>query len=141
MLLCFILYVAVTFRHSSLPIPAWRRIVLRFFYPKQNWWVSYMLLYSYSKYNIIKLENISLGCFIVISSQIFHWLFWVELGCLINTKCPHIAPEPTRGVPSFGVFLKIPNPYFREFRRNRRLFRDFCGVKNTFPIICLILVL
>ena len=44
-----LLYVAVTFWHSCLPVFAWRRIVLRFFDPKQLLRVSCILWCYYAK--------------------------------------------------------------------------------------------
>ena len=41
--LYLVLYVAVTFRHSCLPVFAWRRVVLHFFDPKQLLRVSCIL--------------------------------------------------------------------------------------------------
>ena len=47
-------YVAVTFRHSCLPVFAWRRVVLRFIDPKQLLRISCILWCYYPKcYSII----------------------------------------------------------------------------------------
>ena len=59
------LYIAVTFRHSCLTVFAWRRVVLRFFDPKQLLRVSCILWCYYPKCYSIIFENASLWCFIV----------------------------------------------------------------------------
>ena len=58
-------HVAVTFRHSCLTVFAWRRVVLRFFDPKQLLRVSRILWCYYPKCYSIIFENASLWCFIV----------------------------------------------------------------------------
>ena len=42
-----------------------------------------------------------------------------RLGCWIESNCPHMGAGPIGVVPSvgWGVFLRDPNPYLREFRR------------------------
>ena len=38
-------------------------------------------------------------------------------GCKDKVNCPHIGPGPMGKYPPWGVFLRNPVPYFREFRR------------------------
>ena len=59
-------YVAVTFRHSCLPVFAWRRIVLRFFDPKQLLRISCVLWCYFSKFYQIILQSASFWCSIVV---------------------------------------------------------------------------
>ena len=56
-------FVAVTFRHSCLPVFVWRRVVLHFFGPKQLVRVSCILWYFFfSKWYSTVLQNASLWC-------------------------------------------------------------------------------
>ena len=47
---------------------------------------------------------------------------WVGLGCKVKGDYPHVGPGPAAGggVPSSGIFLRDPSPYFHEFRRKPR---------------------
>ena len=41
-------------------------------------------------------------------------------GVGVKADCLKKGPRPIGGMPSVGVFLKDPSPYFREFRRKPR---------------------
>ena len=73
--LYLVLYVAVAFRHSCLTVFAWRRVVLRFFDPKQLLRISCILWCYYSKWYSIIFENASLWSFIVTQN----WVVWLNL--------------------------------------------------------------
>ena len=49
--------------------------------------------------------------------------FWENgwfVGCRFRANCLFVGPEPIEGVPSMGVFQRVPSPYLREFRRKPR---------------------
>ena len=68
--LYLVLYVAVTFRHSCLPVFAWRSVVLHFFDLKRLLRVSCMLWCCLSEYYSIILQNAS---FLNFSCNILKW--------------------------------------------------------------------
>ena len=46
-------------------------------------------------------------------------LFWL-VGCRIYGRLSHERSRPMGEMPSVGVFLRIPSPYLREFRKKSR---------------------
>ena len=53
-------------------------------------------------------------------------------GCRLKSNCPLVGPETIGGMTSVGVFLRDPNPYFREFFRKpwRNLVRSTSAIGN-----------
>ena len=64
--LYLVLYIAVTFRHSCLPVIAWQKVVLHFFDPKQLLEVSSILWCYLSKWYSTILQSASLWCCIFV---------------------------------------------------------------------------
>ena len=84
--------VAVVFRYSCLFVFAWRRVVLRFFYPKQLLRVSCILRCYFSKWYSIILQNTSLWCSFVSSSEMMLRRGYLRTLCTDsrNVKKSHI---------------------------------------------------
>ena len=49
--------------------------------------------------------------------MIFFIVFMVGMGSRIKINCPRIGPVNERECLPWGVFLRGPSPYLREFRR------------------------
>ena len=55
----------------------------------------------------------------------------VGMGFIIKAIFPHVGPEAIEGMPSFGVFLRIPSPYLYEFQRKRGKFKTVKSTSTT----------